>query len=593
MPAPKAVRRPVTLAALVGVVGALILGSIALAAPPVGPPYPAPVENVAVYDYADVLSAGTEQRAESIIDDVETRTGAEVAVYTQTQSYKVSEEKALEDAKSLMRQWGVGRKGFDDGLVILYDMDPSGCHGQVQLWAGDGYRAAFLDDSERQRIFNDDMLPYLERCDIDGSLLIALERVQANATPEHAARLETARQVNAVIGLVGGPAALLLLVGWAFFTWIRYGRDPEYLDSPSIHIPAPPKGMTAATGALVLQGSTPRRALTAALLDLASRGRVAFEEDPDAPKEDRLAGSDRALTIRLGEKAAELAREDLTAERGETDAVADARMALEDRRPLGPAEELLENALDEIAIGDTIEPSKVPELATQIGPFEEALEAYAVRLGWFAGRPGRSIRRWRVYASLEIVAGGALIVGGFAIPMSGLSVLGGCIAAAGIVTLVIAGFMPARTIAGAMARAWLAAYRRTLDKTMAQATSIRQVVDDPELRWLETPDQVVVWATALGLGTQLADLLKRSAQASGASGIAYYPTWYRSADGQPFGATGAAGAHGLFSSSGVPDFGGMVSALGTIGNAAAPTSSGGGGFGGGGGGGGGGAGGGF
>ena len=44
-------------------------------------------------------------------------------------------------------------------------------------------------------------------------------------------------------------------------------------------------------------------------------------------------------------------------------------------------------------------------------------------------------------------------------------------------------------MAGAMQRAWLAAYRRTLEKTMEQARSMDQVVKDSGLDWLETPDQ--------------------------------------------------------------------------------------------------------
>ena len=38
-----------------------------------------------------------------------------------------------------MDQWGVGRAGFDDGLVILFDLhEGDTCHGQVQLYAGPG-----------------------------------------------------------------------------------------------------------------------------------------------------------------------------------------------------------------------------------------------------------------------------------------------------------------------------------------------------------------------------------------------------------------------------------------------------------------------
>jgi hypothetical protein len=79
------------------------------------------------------------------------------------------------------------------------------------------------------------------------------------------------------------------------------------------------------------------------------------------------------------------------------------------------------------------------------------------------------------------------------------------------------------------------------------------------------------------------------------------PTWYGSAPGGGHAFAGGdfagagAGSGGLFSSSSIPDFGGMMSALGSIGTAPSSSGgSGGGGFGGGGsGGGGGGSGGGF
>ena len=48
----------------------------------------------------------------------------------------------------------------------------------------------------------------------------------------------------------------------------------------------------------------------------------------------------------------------------------------------------------------------------------------------------------------------------------------------GIVVIGFAQAMPAVTMPGAMIRAMLAAYRRTLQKTMAQARSMDQVVED-------------------------------------------------------------------------------------------------------------------
>ena len=162
--------------------------------------------------------------------------------------------------------------------------------------------------------------------------------------------------------------------------------------------------------------------------------------------------------------------------------------------------------------------------------------------------------------------------------------------------------MQAVTLPGAMIRAMLAAYRRTLEKTMAQARSMDQVVAEAGLPWLETPDQAVVWGVALGLDKQIEHVLERSLedlQAGRATPAAtYLPVWYGTgggSDGSGSGGFGSGGG-GLFSSGGVPSIGAMMGALSSIGNAPASSSggSGGGGFGGGGsGGGGGGSGGGF
>ena len=44
-------------------------------------------------------------------------------------------------------------------------------------------------------------------------------------------------------------------------------------------MPAPPPDLTAASGAMVMDGATSRRALTTAMLDLASRGQLSFREE--------------------------------------------------------------------------------------------------------------------------------------------------------------------------------------------------------------------------------------------------------------------------------------------------------------------------
>jgi uncharacterized membrane protein YgcG len=565
----------------------LSAGAVLAATPPAppsaGPPYPSPVEDVFVYDYASILSPATEASATRTIVAIEQRVGAQIAVYTQ---YKpgATTESTEHDAMALMDQWGVGRAGFDDGLVILFNMTRRACqagvtgNGQVQLYAGPGYAATFLSDRERQQIFDEQMVPHLRACDLDRALLVALDHIDQNATPEHARVLAAARIADAAIGLIGGPVVFLLLIGVAGRAWLRYGRDPVYLDSPSILMPAPPPDLTAASGAVVWEGRTTRRALTVALLDLASRGELSF----------------RTERKRLREQAGI----QIEAEPG-----SDPYTIRNRRRPISAGEGYVLERLRGLASksGDMyIDPDGLQEFAVSVGKFNERIEKHVARQGWFREPPQKAVGRWTGRGTIALFIGIGIAVLGYNLPSWGVIIFGAAVGAAGLVMMVIAHVMPARTMAGAMIYAMLAAYRRTLQKTMEQARSMEQVVEDAHLDWLETPDQAIVWGVALGLHREVEDVLERSVEdaraATATAGGVYMPAWYSSSSASASG--GARGlAPGLFSSGGAPNFGGMMAALGTIGSTSSGSGSGGSGsFGGGssgGGGGGGGAGGGF
>ncbi|HVM29404.1 MAG TPA: TPM domain-containing protein [Candidatus Limnocylindrales bacterium] len=551
--------------------GSVLLGWLLLAAaasaqvpdgppPPAGPPYPPPVDDVVVYDYADLFSASTDETATRIIAGIEARTGAEVVVYTQVKSGATTESTA-QDAADLIDEWGVGRLGFDDGLAILFNITRANClpnvpgNGQVQLYAGPGYQATFLSNAERQQVFEQDMLPLLRECDFDGALLAALERIDAKATPEHAQQLAMARFIDAAVGLVLGPMAFLLLVGIAARSWLLYGKDPVYLDSPSIHLPAPPADMTAASAVVLWDGRASRRAVTTALLDLASRGELAFKPEKKA----------------LGEKAG---IQLLDGEPG------DPYVIRNRRRPLSDAENYLLKQIRALGArgDDYLSPTELEGLASSVPKFERKLENHVAWKSWFREPPYRSVSRWAGRGGTIVLAGIIAAGTGLSLPSNGLLILGCALVAAGVVITRIARVMPARTMEGAMLYAMLAAYRRTLQKTMQMARSMNEVVQRAQLPWLETPDQAMVWGVALGLNEEVEEVIKRSVQdaRNGATEHnPWVPRWY----GQParafHGSTdgGRAGlAPGLFSSSAVPNFGGMMAALGGIGSVSASAS---------------------
>jgi hypothetical protein len=203
------------------------------------------------------------------------------------------------------------------------------------------------------------------------------------------------------------------------------------------------------------------------------------------------------------------------------------------------------------------------------------------------------------------VVGAGIVWGGIAIPMSGAVLVGGALVLGGLGTIGFARAMSQRTETGAYVDAMLKAYRRTLQKTMDQARSMSQVIEQPEIaRLADTPDKAVVWGMALGLHDEVAAVLARGLEeqrtATGSPAGAYYPMWLGSSPGSAWSGASAAdigggisyGSGSVFSGSAMPDIGGMFDALGSVGSTPPSSSSssggGGGGFGGGGGGGGGG-----
>ena len=556
----------------------LLLTTAATITAAAGPPFPDPVNGQAVYDTASVLRPATIDSLETTIDGIEARTGAEVVVYTQLVPASTSDQAAEQQAIALMDQWGVGRAGIDDGLVILLDVyENDTCHGRVQLYAGPGYRATYLSNAERQAVFENDMVPLLQRCDLDGALLAAAAAVDQNATQEHAGTLTFFRQLNAVLGLVIAPLLFLLLVGWGVLTWLRTGKDPVYLDDPSIHIPAPPRGLTPAAGALVRDGKSTRRALTAASLDLAVRGLITFE-----------AEESRGILSSTTEVGINTRPDD------PKDPSEHARVAWARQRPMDAATEFLNRRLQGIGGGDGyIAPDDITKLGTDVGGFDSRLETHCVQQGWFRERPGKASSRWLGRGIVAGIAGGIALFAGFNLPSDGLVLVGVALVAAAVGLVVLSRAMPSVTDEGSMIRAMLAAYRRTLQKTMAQARSMGEVVDQAAIPLIESPDDAVAWGVALGLQDEVEEVLQRTAKdAQTGIRMGYMPLWYGSSSSSGSGG-GGGWAPGVMSSSPIPSFGGMMAALGTIGNSPASSGSGGGFSGGGSGGGGGGAGGGF
>lgn len=79
--------------------------------------FPQPVGYV--NDFAGVIDDESKKKMEEIIKFIEEKTGAEIAVVT----IKTLEGESIEMfANKLFQQWGIGKKGKDNGVLILISL---------------------------------------------------------------------------------------------------------------------------------------------------------------------------------------------------------------------------------------------------------------------------------------------------------------------------------------------------------------------------------------------------------------------------------------------------------------------------------------
>jgi hypothetical protein len=159
--------------------------------------------------------------------------------------------------------------------------------------------------------------------------------------------------------------------------------------------------------------------------------------------------------------------------------------------------------------------------------FATFVESYARRKGWITGFSFISRWKWHGRAAAEVVIGliVAITDGAAQTPIQGA---GYGIAVGGIATWFIAPHMASRTHQGAVMKAQLAAYRRTLKKTFDSSATLDDAVTLAGMAWLETPDKALVWGVALGLRPEIEALLRRTTNGMSAGTVAttaFLPRW--------------------------------------------------------------------
>jgi uncharacterized protein len=112
-----------------------------------------------VTDQVGMLDAAQRQRLETVLADYEAKTGSQIAVLL----VKTTEPEAIEQYSIRVTDaWQLGRKGVDDGVLLVVARDNPSALRRLRIEAGRGVQGV-LTDAQSKRILQDVIAPHFKQ----------------------------------------------------------------------------------------------------------------------------------------------------------------------------------------------------------------------------------------------------------------------------------------------------------------------------------------------------------------------------------------------------------------------------------------------
>jgi uncharacterized protein len=120
---------------------------------------PVPALAAHVTDEAGMLDAAQRGRLEAVLADYQAKTGSQIAVLL----VKSTEPEAIEQYSIRVTDaWKLGRKGVDDGVLLVVARDNPNSLRRLRIEAGRGVQGV-LTDAQSKRILQDVVAPYFRQ----------------------------------------------------------------------------------------------------------------------------------------------------------------------------------------------------------------------------------------------------------------------------------------------------------------------------------------------------------------------------------------------------------------------------------------------
>ena len=118
-----------------------------------------PALTTRVTDQAGMLDASQRQRLEAVLAEYEQKTGSQIAVLL----VKSTEPEPIEQYSIRVTDaWKLGRKGVDDGVLLLVARDNPSSLRRLRIEAGRGVQGV-LTDAQSKRILQDTIAPHFRQ----------------------------------------------------------------------------------------------------------------------------------------------------------------------------------------------------------------------------------------------------------------------------------------------------------------------------------------------------------------------------------------------------------------------------------------------
>lgn len=128
-----------------------------------------------VTDLASMLNADQVATLEKQLADYETRTGSQIAILL----LNSTEPETIEQYSIRVADaWKLGRKGVDDGVILLVAKENSAASGRLRIETGRGVQGV-LTDAQSKRVLQDVIAPRFQQNDFYGGLAAGVSVITA------------------------------------------------------------------------------------------------------------------------------------------------------------------------------------------------------------------------------------------------------------------------------------------------------------------------------------------------------------------------------------------------------------------------------